>query len=401
MKKFDYCLFALGMLLAVGCTKTEVKTETKNKIGTPVVDVTKTYPKKEIVLQDIADVEYIPLETRDNVLLSENRKITYVSRDTIMICSARTGDVFFFDGKGKFLHSFNKKGQSGREYLSMIEVTFDAKNKEVFVYDVLGGKQRILVYSEKGVYKRTLLPKVDALDKIVNYDSETLFAFEGLTFGNKNKKDINKTPFLFLSKKTGKVDTLKSFYIKDRENAVKGQMLNGMMIYFQVLDSYINPLKKSNSFVLNDLSADTIFEYAKHKKLTPICIKTPKLKEQEGTQKLVVIDRVNEKHLFVSVRLREMSLKGFSLLDFRKNKVKFPESTHLIINRATSEISECKVLNKDILDTNFKLTPQTELLDTDDILELLEEGKLSGKLKEIAEKLKEDDNPVLMRVTLK
>ena len=33
----------------------------------PTIDITKEYPKKKLVLQDIATAEYIPLETSDKV----------------------------------------------------------------------------------------------------------------------------------------------------------------------------------------------------------------------------------------------------------------------------------------------------------------------------------------------
>ena len=35
----------------------------------PTIDITKEYPKKKLVLQDIATAKYIPLETSDKVLL--------------------------------------------------------------------------------------------------------------------------------------------------------------------------------------------------------------------------------------------------------------------------------------------------------------------------------------------
>ena len=34
----------------------------------PVIDMNEDYPEKEIVLQDIADISYIPLETNDEFL---------------------------------------------------------------------------------------------------------------------------------------------------------------------------------------------------------------------------------------------------------------------------------------------------------------------------------------------
>lgn len=50
------------MMGLFGCVEKEEKT---NVI---TVDVTTTYPKKELVLQDLMDVEYIPLETNDEFI---------------------------------------------------------------------------------------------------------------------------------------------------------------------------------------------------------------------------------------------------------------------------------------------------------------------------------------------
>ena len=51
-------LFALA-----GCGKDKQST---NELIT--VDVTVSYPKKELILQDFMDVEYIPLETKDDFI---------------------------------------------------------------------------------------------------------------------------------------------------------------------------------------------------------------------------------------------------------------------------------------------------------------------------------------------
>lgn len=37
----------------------------------PTIDITKEYPKKKLVLQDIATAEYIPLETSDKCCWTE------------------------------------------------------------------------------------------------------------------------------------------------------------------------------------------------------------------------------------------------------------------------------------------------------------------------------------------
>ena len=51
----------------IGCNQSKPKSE-----GFITVDVTATYPKKELILQDFMDVEYIPLETTDEFLCQGN-----------------------------------------------------------------------------------------------------------------------------------------------------------------------------------------------------------------------------------------------------------------------------------------------------------------------------------------
>ena len=48
----------------------------------PTIDITKEYPKKKLVLQDIATAEYIPLETSDKVLLDGMYSAVAISCNT-------------------------------------------------------------------------------------------------------------------------------------------------------------------------------------------------------------------------------------------------------------------------------------------------------------------------------
>jgi hypothetical protein len=58
-----------------------------------VVDVTKSYPKKDLILQDFMDVEYIPLETTDNFLTQGN--MLSIGKDFIVVSNRlNDGDIF-------------------------------------------------------------------------------------------------------------------------------------------------------------------------------------------------------------------------------------------------------------------------------------------------------------------
>ena len=79
--------------------------------------ISKNYSRKEFNLQDIAKVEYIPFETNDNALMGRSTKIFNVSDDYIIAANTIEGDVFVYDGKGKWKYSFNHKGQGPSEYV--------------------------------------------------------------------------------------------------------------------------------------------------------------------------------------------------------------------------------------------------------------------------------------------
>ena len=124
----------------------------------PTIDITKEYPKKKLVLQDIATAEYIPLETSDKVLLDGVATLhCSFTEHYITTYNANEGQIFVFDRKGKICHTFNHKGGSGEEYNYPLQLRLDEKAKELFLLDI---SNKIQVYSIEGKYKRSLsIPK--------------------------------------------------------------------------------------------------------------------------------------------------------------------------------------------------------------------------------------------------
>ncbi len=79
--------------------------------GFITVDVTKgSYPKKELVLQDFMDVEYIPLETNDEFV---NRACVQAvgEKYIIVINYYDNGNIFVYDRSGKAIRKINRRGQ--------------------------------------------------------------------------------------------------------------------------------------------------------------------------------------------------------------------------------------------------------------------------------------------------
>ncbi len=378
MKIPQNILVLLLALLLVGCGGE------KKQTGLLTVDVTKTYPKKEIVLQDIANVEYIPLETRDDVLIDRIFTVGYASKDTIMIANRRQGDVFIFNGQGKFLHSFNHRGQGADEYINIFRFTYNVPTQEIFIYTSHRGKRGILVYSVEGKFKRKFSIATDILAPLRNFDEKTLIGYETTKFYEKKQ---NTMPLFFISKETGLVDTIKSFKVPDRKSDDIFKTENGVYNGIAFITSNIS--KINDDFVVDDLFADTIYSFHKNKKLQPILVKQPQIKEMGDTPTIVNLQKVTDKYFFIYTEIYKFQKPNDRKRDF------------LCVDRTNNEIVTYTLRNKDIQDEEFKVYPYSKFLNAADLVELLEDGKLSGKLKEIAENLQEDDNPVWIKIIYK
>ena len=177
-----------------------VESIVENNAKTPTIDTNKKYPFKEIILNDLADITYIPIETNNHVLINNGiNALSHFSDKYIIIVNYKSYDCYIFDRNGKIINFFNHKGQGPNEYLNIIGITADEVKKEIYIVDH-PQKHRILVYSFDGDFIRTLsLPSNTTIGTIHNFDKETLLCEDN------NHKNGNKKPYFLLSKQNGRI----------------------------------------------------------------------------------------------------------------------------------------------------------------------------------------------------
>ena len=194
-----YLILVLSALVACSGSPQKQKSASVNTpaepfTGLPVFDLQRQYPEKEIILQDIADVRYVVLETGDSSLVGTR---TILMTDSFLVTVNKKSDVIFFDKSGKYLHSFNHTGMSGEEYGDVVSgYCIDEKAREIFIYD--GLQSRIQVYGYGGAYRRTLkLPQNRMFaSSIFEYDENFLFGEDyRLVDYQIGKYPVNKTPY--------------------------------------------------------------------------------------------------------------------------------------------------------------------------------------------------------------
>ena len=94
MKTHAFNIAFVAICLLTGCTGKSVNDSSAN-IWT--FDVTKEYPKKEMYIQDIADVKYVPLESNDSMLWLGS-EIEFLDEDYIIGANPRSG-ILVHDNK--------------------------------------------------------------------------------------------------------------------------------------------------------------------------------------------------------------------------------------------------------------------------------------------------------------
>jgi hypothetical protein len=365
--------------------------------GLQIVDISKKYPQKKIKLQDLAEVEYIPLETTNDVLLEDNAKVMEVSNSHILVVNRNKGDIYFFDIGGKISSHINHKGKSGMEYISITYVAIDHEKNEIFVIDVLT-TQKILVYSFEGVFKRVIrMPKDMWLSDLYNYDSNTLLAYDIFRLDRQahgiKVDNLNKAPYLFISKKDGHILSRVNLTLENRLSTKFTKKIDEERI-FSVNLPYSNIIRDKQSYIISDISSDTIFQLTENKELIPLIARNPSVFNTDP-QKWLMTEMKTDKFLFLKIVTKEFDMEKMDgyptkklLLDFETGQIVEP----LVYN---ADFQDQEILfEKDRMDTPWNMC--VIMIEASTLIEALEKDKLQGELKRIASNLHEEDNPVLM-----
>ena len=380
-------------------SKTEVipQTKPKTQLAMPVLDMNLRYPKKIVDLQDIADVEYIVLETHDDGLASGSFNTTIT--DSLIITYNMSNDILFFHRDGRFSHSFNRKDGSGKEYSIISEnLCVNPEQKEIYIYESARG--RIQVYSFDGQYKRTLKVRGDGYEygTLFYIDSEFLLLQDLKNVDENSPHPANPKPYYRLSVADGSKQQLPLMVEKRISNSLT--WYNKETDKFASIGVSISPVANiGGELTISDFALDTVYAY-RDERLVPIARKVNWMKKS-GVPWLVTLDAITDKYYL------------WHAIEKDTKKMVWPDKTFLQ-DRYTGECTQIKLADKNITDKKYRFRHRAsanlfcppkgcimQYYPAYRLIELYKEGKLQGELKEIASKLSEDDNPVLMLAKFK
>lgn len=362
----------------------------------PVVDLSKNYPLEKLRLQDMASVEYVPLETTDDILLSGNAALSAVGDKYILVHEFQLGDIYLFDRHtGKLKFHFNHKGQSGMEYTWIKNGTIlDEKAEEIYVCS-----QFIQVYSLEGKYKRTL--KINCFDhdmSILNYDDQSLLIYDDIIIEPRREKETTHTPYRFISKKDGSPMGTLDIYFPQRVPLAIAQQEGNMWRPYKF--SYPSNARFGDDLMLMNVSSDTLYKLSPQKRLTPIFTRTPSVyasKLRNIWMPLLTTDK--------------FMLFGTFVIDFNSTGGKIPK---FMYDFKTGQVKRVSIIDHELnygirgprewdsgSGTAIAKNKSAEFVSAPAMLEAYQKKRLKGNGNEVAKNLLEDDNQVVRILTFK
>ena len=388
-KKYLFVLLLLIFCFSA-CDKKEQKNDDLDENGLIIVNTKKEYSKKDIDWAENAEsIEYIPLETNKDFLTEPGSKIIGFTDDYIIYSVNRHNQILIFDRQGKALRKIAKQGNGPEEYLSIYKSCYDDKAQEVFIHDIF--QSNIKVYNLYGDFLRSF-PTLNkgksdrfSYQEMENYNEKYLICYV--------KDNSIKYPFFLISKQDGKkYKDIKVSYVKKLsiDKSFPGSTVR--------LGGWYPLIKSGDGFVLKEPSSDTLYYISPSENSPkPLIIQTPSVQETSPPTFLVPRYQVDN-YLFIQhyqMVFDSIGGTGFPgadlFFDYRDQRVYEHGSQYY------NNISFYPVVTHS---SRHNVLIATRLADRA-IDAFKDNEKIDKRLRDIVSTMDEDDNQLLIVVTLK
>lgn len=382
-------IFILINFQAILLSCVEVKQPADNVI---TVDVTKNnFPKKELIIQDFMDVEYIPLQTTDDFI---NQGFVQEIGKEIIVVINRTGDgnIYVYDRTGKALRKINRKGQGGEEYTYITKIILDEDNNEILVHD--HHIKKIYVYDLYGNFKRSFSYKENTkgwlYTDMSNYNKTNLICFD--EYNDKGRA------FVLVSKLDGSITKKIDIPFEVSKSLVKLQFdeannrVSGM-----APDPYNTILSFNGGKILLDVFSDTIYTFMPNKTLHPFIVRTPSVKSMDP-EVVLILRLLSDRYYFMETVKNEFNFE--SNTGFSKTYLMYDNQERSLFRYTVynGDFTIKKEMYMSLLRPANDKNESWQRLDAPQLVEAFQVGALKGRLKEIASALNEESNPVIMLI---
>ena len=356
------------------------------------VDVTKNYnSRKELILQDFMEVDYIALETKDG--FHNQGSVMDIGKNIILVTNRiHDGDIFVYDRTGKALRKINHRGPGPEEYITINSITLDEDNDEMFVNSIVS--QKILVYDLYGNFKRSLKHKEGDgslfYKDILNYDKEHLICYDG---------NNEKIPFVLISKQNGNITKEIKISFSNKKSLVHYNRV-GENINTATPGAYRSIINFDGNWMLLEHSSDTVYTFSRDNGLRPFIVRTPSVDSMDP--EIILIFRLFSYRYYFMETMKNVfdfsTRQGFPKTFFMYDA---QENDFFGYNVYNGDYSTKKEVYMNMLRPVNNDIEYCQHIEADQLVEDYAKGILKGRLNEIAAGLEEEDNPVIMLIKQK
>lgn len=196
----------------------------------------KTICNNCIKLSDlILNIKYIPLETKDESLISHPTKVRLID-SLVFVKNRKPPSLKVFDYRGHFIENIGKEGKGPAEFNWLRSFCVDEKNKNIIIYNKFPDK--LLIFNYNGTFQKThsyqeniFMNDIEFFDndKYVlmrdNRNGKTPFSYELYT--NKHQFIAKKVkPLSFTMKGSFGLTEAFGYYVYNNTFMIKENLLN-------------------------------------------------------------------------------------------------------------------------------------------------------------------------------
>lgn len=406
-------IFYLLILAVLASCTSQPKQSIESEL--PIIDLEKEYPIKRMDIHEMADVEYIPLETTDRSLISTLAH-TAVSDKYIVIGDVKFFNIFLFDRQGKFIRTIGKRGNGPGEYLAFHAMDVDFDKEEVYIYS-LGNIQKMWVYSLDGKFLRDFKYEVSKkrldLKRIDNYDENFLLTYNDQYWPSpypEYNRAADKTPYYLINKQTGAMKIAhKRLIIPHPVPPYLDRMVKGPSGHYNWTVGYqIDFLVRNgkDDILLVENSLDTLYTF-ENQELHPAIVRTPPTSAMKEKRFISPCALTDSFFIYRRVVLDNNLDKQENIFYDKRD---FPA---YILNRNTGEIFQWEVYDSNVsteLSLNeglslgfpgngffYSTTRSNQIVSYHPLYrQRTGKSKYKGKFKEAHDCTQEEDNPILV-----
>lgn len=408
-------LFLLAILLTASCKTRSAQVESAIK----TIDVAGAIGKGQIVpLSQIAEsIEYIPLETNQNNMIDMIR-YGYLVYENDKFYVKHKYLTYVFDKSGKFLFTFNKEGRGPQEYYLLSGISVDEdENIIVTSFD------KFIMYDKSGKFVKIMADK-DFAPGIALKNCYPLGKDRYLFTTDLRRGADNEFSAIIMDMKSDKIAKIK-YPPKERE-FVKSLPAMYRYSFYEIIAmrsaegvTLINGLDPNILRIDNELNIDTLFriEFGKyHPRDIP-----GGLFDRGGGSSVVYRYKLpleSTTYIFNQFKLGSSAHKPRVMLkggDNPNNETYTIDISCSLFNKKTGEFIFVDQPQMDQIGfpDDFEGGPavwpiyvgtsnqMVASINAIDFINYAETHDVSAKFKEIAGRIKETDNPVLVLVNLK